>query len=80
MASSRGLTVEEYDEPVYYCRACRSICIVTDENMAVGAWDGSYCGKCGSTSIGCMKFGDWLAGDEARERAAHEREWRGERR
>lgn len=73
--NSRALTVEEASEPVFYCRSCHSLHIVTDETMAVGDWDGSHCGKCFSTDIGECPFGEWLAEEERREAKRREIEW-----
>ena len=69
---SASLTVEEYNEPVYYCRSCHSLCVLTDESMASEDWDGSYCGNCYSTNIGQCTMGEWL--DEEDRRAAKRRE------
>ena len=45
-------TEEDRNEPVYYCRHCHSLYVLTDENLADDKWDGSYCGKCNSIGIG----------------------------
>lgn len=48
------------EEPVFYCKECHSLMIITDENLASGYWDGTYCGKCGSTQIGCCTIEEWM--------------------
>lgn len=75
MVSSSGLTVEEYNEGVYYCRRCHSLYIIQDASLTDGEWDGSYCGKCNSTDIGECKFGDWLAEEGRRKQARKKMEW-----
>ena len=75
MASSRELTLEEYSEPVYYCRSCHSLCVIVDESMASDDWDGSYCGKCHSADIGECCIGEWLEEEERREAKRREIEW-----
>lgn len=52
-----GKTKEEYnDEPVYYCKACLSLHVENDGDS------GSYCAKCGCSSIGRTSIQIW---DEA---------------
>lgn len=75
MRSSRDLTVEEYCEPVHYCKSCHSLYVLVDEGLATADWDGSYCGKCYSANIGVCQFGDWLAEEERREAKRREIEW-----
>jgi len=75
MRTSRELTLEEYSEPVYYCRNCHSLAVVRDETLADGDWDGSYCDHCGSASIGMCTFGEWLEDEERREAARIRHEW-----
>lgn len=76
MQSSKELSQEEYNETVYYCRSCHSLYIISgDEESEQEGWDGSYCGKCGSTDIGECAFGVWLAVEERLEQKRREREW-----
>lgn len=75
MPSSRDLSVEEYNEPVHYCKSCHSLCILVDEDMVSSTWDGSYCGKCYSTDIAVCPFGEWLEEEERREAKRREIEW-----
>lgn len=56
------------DVPVYYCKDCHSLKIITDENLASGLWDGSYCGACGSTHIGSCSIEKWLKVEEMNNR------------
>ena len=76
MVSSKDLTIEEWHEPVLYCRACHSLCVVQDEPSSDGSWDGSYCGKCGSTDIASKKFGIWLREEEVVAEKRRLAEWR----
>lgn len=47
----------EYDEePVYWCRRCRSLRVMDGG----GSWD--YCGECGSTDIAAGDIAEWEAG------------------
>lgn len=69
------LTVEEYNEPVVFCKSCHSLHIVSDETIATEDWDGSHCAKCGSTDIGECAFGQWLEETEAMEERQRRREW-----
>lgn len=49
------MTAEEYDSiPVYYCKRCRSLLIMTDPEV------GDYCKVCGSTEIGNALIGQYL--------------------
>ena len=73
--TSHDLTIEEYNEPVYYCKSCHSLHIVVDETLATADWDGSYCGKCLSTHVGVEPFGKWLAEEERRKAKRREIEW-----
>lgn len=75
MPSSRELTVEEYNERVFYCKSCHSLYILVDEHMKDEEWDGSYCGKCYSANIGTCTFGEWLAEEERRKAKRLEIEW-----
>ena len=75
MRSSRDLSDEEYNEPVYYCRSCHSLCVMIDEHLADEDWDGCYCGKCHSTDIAVCSIGDWLKEEERRARKRKEIEW-----
>lgn len=75
MRRSKELSVEEYTEPVYYCRDCHSLCIVSKDEFAEDDWDGSYCGKCGSTNVGRGLFGEWLAEEERRDARELDRIW-----
>jgi len=75
MQSSKDLSPEEYNEPVYYCQSCHSLNVVVDEGMAGPDWDGSYCGKCYSTHVVCGKFGEWLEEEERRAAKKREIEW-----
>lgn len=74
--TSADLSPEEYNEPVYYCLSCHSLCIMDNPAMACDGWDGSYCGKCNSTDIGVCSIGDWMKEEERRERKRKELEWR----
>ena len=56
------------DEPVYYCRTCHSLKIVVDPTLASPDWDGSYCAKCQSTSIGQCSIDEWVAEEERRKK------------
>lgn len=75
MRSSKDLTSEEYSEPVFYCRSCHSLYIVGGDDSSGDDWDGSYCGKCGSTNIGECAFGVWLEVEEVKEKKRREIEW-----
>jgi Zn finger protein HypA/HybF involved in hydrogenase expression len=72
---SKALTIEEYDEPVWYCRSCHSLNIVVDESLAIDGWDGTYCGKCHSTDVGVCKMGEWLEEEERRKEKRRQIEW-----
>ena len=72
---SSQLSLEERNEPVYYCRSCHSLFIVIDDTMSGNDWDGSYCGKCHSTDIGVCTMEEWLAEEERRERKRRQLEW-----
>lgn len=58
-------TVEEYAEPVYYCKQCHSLAILTYPGMSDDSWDGGFCSKCGSTDIGEEPIGTWLEEEKA---------------
>lgn len=73
--TSSDLTPEEWNEPVFCCRSCKSLFILRDESLAGNDWDGTYCGKCGSTDVHPVKFGEWLRDREREERKRLEREW-----
>lgn len=75
MQSSRDLTVEEYNEKVFYCKSCHSLYILVDDSMADDDWDGSYCGKCNSANIGECTMGEWLEEEERRKAKRREIEW-----
>lgn len=75
MESSASLTIEEYNEIVYYCKSCHSLYILVDEALATDAWDGSYCGKCFSTDVGTCTMGEWLEEEERRKKKRREVEW-----
>ena len=75
MRSSSELTVDEYIEPVFYCRNCHSLAIIKDDSIASDGWDGCYCNKCGSTNIGEKPFGDWLYEEEQKQKRRMEIEW-----
>lgn len=66
---------ENDNEIVYYCLSCHSLCILTDETLAFGDWDGSYCVKCGSTHIGKCTIDEWLAEEQRRKDKRREIEW-----
>lgn len=52
----RSLTKEDYNKiPVYYCRHCGSLAIMTVPGMS-----DDYCDKCGSTDIGKSSIEGWL--------------------
>ena len=76
MRNSSQLTPEEYNEPVYYCKSCHSLCIVVDGSMADADWDGSYCGKCYSANVGVCAFGKWLEEEEDMAEKRRAIEWR----
>ena len=44
---------EYNDIPVFYCRRCLSLRILTDSEF------GDYCGQCGSTNIGQIHIEEW---------------------
>ena len=73
--SSKDLTAEEYNEPVYYCLSCHSLYILVDDTLVSDDWDGSYCGKCNSANIGVCTMGEWLAEEERRKAKRREIEW-----
>lgn len=75
MQNSKNLTVAEYNEPVYYCRSCHSLCVIVDETLAGEDWDGAYCGKCHSSDISVCTMGEWLDEEERRRRKRREIEW-----
>ena len=75
MQNNSDLTVEEYNEIVYFCLSCHSLYILVDETVATDDWDGSYCGKCFSTHIGTCTMGEWLEEEERRKRKRREIEW-----
>ena len=70
------LMPELNEDFVYYCRSCHSICVIMDETLAGGGWDGSYCGKCHSTDIGVCLFEEWEAEEERRRKKREEIEWK----
>ena len=72
MQNSSQLTQEEYNEEVFYCLNCHSLCVIVDDSLADDDWDGSHCGKCFSTNIGRCKFGEWLEEEERREACKQE--------
>ena len=77
MQNSKSLSLEEYAEPVFYCKSCHSLHIIQDVHAEDGedGWDGAYCGKCNSTDIGTCPFGQWLEEEERREEKRRIREW-----
>ncbi len=75
MESNISLTVEEYQEPVYYCKSCHSLYVLVDDTLETNTWDGSYCGKCFSTDIGVCTMGEWLAEEERMKKRRREIEW-----
>ena len=70
-----GLSPEEYNEEVFFCKSCHSLKIILDENMAGDDWDGSYCGKCHSTNIGVCTIGEWLEEEARRKKVREAIEW-----
>ena len=72
---SSSSTIEEYLEPVYYCRSCHSLHVIQDESMRDADWDGTYCGKCFSTDIAECTIGEWLEEEERRKKKRREIEW-----
>ena len=68
--------MEENDELVYYCKDCHSLYILVNESFQAEYWDGSYCGKCGSTNIGQCTIGEWLAEEERRKRMKELMAWK----
>ena len=75
MPNSFDTTIGELEEKVYYCRSCHSLYIIADDTLAGEGWDGSYCGKCGSTDIGVTSIGEWLAEEQRRKDKRREIEW-----
>lgn len=75
MQSNLKVTIESDDEVVYYCRSCHSLCVVTDDRFNFDDWDGSYCGKCGSSDIGECTIEEWLAEEKRRKDKRREIEW-----
>ena len=75
MPNNTSLSLEEYNEPVYYCRSCHSLLVIVDESLGGNGWDGSYCGKCYSTDISVTTMGEWLEEEERRKRKRKEIEW-----
>jgi len=73
---SKDLTLEERNEPVYYCRSCHSLLVLVDETLKSEGWDGSYCGDCNSTDISVCTFGEWFDEEERRKRKRRELEWK----
>lgn len=54
--NSEHLTKEEYNSiPVYYCKHCGSLAIMTAPELPE-----DYCDKCGSTTIGKASIEAWL--------------------
>lgn len=49
--------------------------VMVDETLAGDGWDGSYCGKCGSTDIAVTTIGEWLAEEQRRKDKRREIEW-----
>lgn len=71
------IIANEYDdEPVYYCRSCHSLKIVTDDTLADDDWDGSYCAECHSCDIDVCSIEEWLEEDERRKEMKREAEWK----
>lgn len=62
-------------EMVYYCLSCHSLYILTDESLAFGGWDGSFCGKCGDTHLGKCTIEEWLEEEKKRADKRREIEW-----
>lgn len=75
MQKSKDLSLDEYTEMIYYCRSCHSLYILKDATLADKHWDGTYCGKCGSSHIGECMFGKWLEKEEEMEERKKQREW-----
>lgn len=73
---SNDLSLEERNEPVYFCRSCHSLFVIVDETLCGDGWDGSYCGKCHSANIGVCTMGEWLDEEERRRRKRKEIEWK----
>lgn len=67
---------EENEELVYYCKDCHSLCVMVNELFHGEFWDGSYCGKCGSTNIAQCTIEEWLAEEERRKKIKEMIEWR----
>lgn len=66
---------DQNEDRVYYCRDCHSLCIIVDDSLASDLWDGSYCAKCNSTSIGTCTMEEWLEVERKREQRRKEIEW-----
>lgn len=66
---------EENEELVYYCRDCHSLHILVNELFHDEFWDGSYCGKCGSTNIAQCTIEEWLDEEERRRKIKEKIEW-----
>ena len=66
----------EYDdEPVFYCRSCHSLHIVTDDSLADEFWDGTYCKECCSTDIGQCSMEEWEEEEKRREDMREQIAW-----
>ena len=52
-----------------------SLYILTDESLAFGGWDGSFCGKCGDTHLGKCTIEEWLEEEKKRADKRREIEW-----
>ena len=63
------------DNIVYYCSDCHSMCVLVNADLAGEDWDGSYCGKCGSTNIVSCTIDEWLAEEEHRKEVKRQIEW-----
>ncbi|MBQ3950926.1 MAG: hypothetical protein II661_10670 [Bacteroidales bacterium] len=73
--TSDQLSPEEYNEPVYYCADCHSLCIKVDDRFSSEDLDGSYCADCLSVNIQVCKIGDWMKEEERRAKKRKEIEW-----
>lgn len=67
----------EFDEePVYYCKSCHSLNVVSESFLSDEDWDGAYCADCHSTDIGQCNIEDWLAVEREIEETRRALEWK----
>ena len=57
-----GVSREEIEkDPVYYCKSCLSLKIITTPVGPRGENDGSYCKDCGGATVGKTNIEFWTA-------------------